>query len=1372
MLPLWLHLLALTLPTPALADVPVAVVPLPAVLQPDADEPEAPPVAVMIDSVQVRITPGDESLVELEIALRALEPGWVDLAVTGGALAVSSARLDGRAVALASRSGGARWLTAELSGQHRLVVRGSVATPAASLDLPLPLASRARVVITEPGWDLSLQGGIPAVDGSVLLASNPRLAASWKPHAAPAPKPRVITVQSATAVSFDESGLEGRATLRYRVAHGSVDSVSFDITGAPDSVEVTGPAVRDFQQRGQRITVRLARPMEGGFELQVAFRTPPPGDAEAHAAPLIKPDGVFEHTGWLTVARADTAMLVPEPRGGLEAVPGSGLPEWATGLVPGTPVVNYVLSGRSQALDYRLLSFEPVSAPPTVVDEARFQLAATSHGRVLMKARYTVRNDRNQYLRLEPPPGFDVLGVRVAGQVRQPVADGSSIYIPLEKSVESLQGLISFPVEVYLLGDEPPWDKKGDRSLQTPAVDAPVAYARWEVWLPVDVEWDELSGLPKHVVDWTSSEHSLEYGRAVESLETADAGGWDEDDDGDRRIIKTGQANQGRRSNRGRDKDQAPPSDSISADQSKQDANEDASLEYFNQAYQAYNANDFDTAQQYLEQSLQLDAGNASAHALMGNVHVVTGQSGGEGQGDETQARRVRELAGARAVDSELEQKEVQKKAEDALRSGNLEVAERELERLDELTRDLSRYEQGESVEQRLLLEETAKQLDDTRGKLAKKKNKALVEVTPTSSTTTVVGGSYGSSLGGQAAPKPAKGESAQPVVASGPQPTPSEDTGVSWGVELDEVPERFVTLSVEEPTEDEPWPDMGGVALFSDEAVVSNYVLDGSNVNDPQGWDGNGAVAYGDSDKIDDAIAPDDDEWDEETEDMAEEVYWDEEEINFEDIDYGDYDRSYVENASVEYRARPASRAVRAVGGAVGGVVRGAGRAMRRSKAKETTYEYDGAPPAAAEATVLPPTEEGRDVVYQQRTEIDFGSVQIEGELTHPQGQLLLNRQGAAYNPLIDLRSDFDGEILDSTSELAGSLAGMDNAGEGWHDAGPSEPLTIEFGQQAAAPPGPEQYELAERIVTLDSALVDMADAYERTTRMADRARSRNELEQLQILNQRAATIQALVQVSGQAAADLLLAEQNGDYQRAEHEKRKLHIADQKVRQMEAEAQAVASGTLMPGTTTIAVELDEGVLSGLAGGISGLIGTKGTQTGSGGLGTRGSGLGGGGTAEGLGGLGTSGRGSGASGYGAGSGSGRSYEVAVDAPPPPPPEPSPEPERAPMAQPAPVMASMPTTPPPAPPATGRRDSRLAQANSNVARGPVTTARTQETDLAPGGTPALPEVSQTVSAAHLVLNIPKAGERLAFEQLLVAENEPMTIDIRYRTRSRK
>ena len=78
--------------------------------------------------------------------------------------------------------------------------------------------------------------------------------------------------------------------------------------------------------------------------------------------------------------------------------------------------------------------------------------------------------------------------------------------------------------------------------------------------------------------------------------------------------------------------------------------------------------------------------------------------------------------------------------------------------------------------------------------------------------------------------------------------------------------------------------------------------------------------------------------------------------------------------------------------------------------------------------------------------------------------------------------------------------------------------------------------------------------------------------------------------------------------------------------------------GALRDGSEMEGVFGSSGLSSDIAGGIGGLIGAKGTQIGSGGLGSRGSGFGGGGTAEGLGGLGTKGTGSGSSGYGAGGG--------------------------------------------------------------------------------------------------------------------------------------
>lgn len=57
--------------------------------------------------------------------------------------------------------------------------------------------------------------------------------------------------------------------------------------------------------------------------------------------------------------------------------------------------------------------------------------------------------------------------------------------------------------------------------------------------------------------------------------------------------------------------------------------------------------------------------------------------------------------------------------------------------------------------------------------------------------------------------------------------------------------------------------------------------------------------------------------------------------------------------------------------------------------------------------------------VVYKQRTEIDFEGLEIEGELLKPHGAIVQERKGAAFNPLIQLRTDFSQEIKMSVSEI-----------------------------------------------------------------------------------------------------------------------------------------------------------------------------------------------------------------------------------------------------------------------------------------------------------------------------------------------------------------
>ena len=62
---------------------------------------------------------------------------------------------------------------------------------------------------------------------------------------------------------------------------------------------------------------------------------------------------------------------------------------------------------------------------------------------------------------------------------------------------------------------------------------------------------------------------------------------------------------------------------------------------------------------------------------------------------------------------------------------------------------------------------------------------------------------------------------------------------------------------------------------------------------------------------------------------------------------------------------------------------------------------------------------EESRKVIYKQRTEIDFDSVDVNGELIKPAGALLIDRKRAKFNPLIRLRTDWREEMKKSVDKV-----------------------------------------------------------------------------------------------------------------------------------------------------------------------------------------------------------------------------------------------------------------------------------------------------------------------------------------------------------------
>ena len=57
--------------------------------------------------------------------------------------------------------------------------------------------------------------------------------------------------------------------------------------------------------------------------------------------------------------------------------------------------------------------------------------------------------------------------------------------------------------------------------------------------------------------------------------------------------------------------------------------------------------------------------------------------------------------------------------------------------------------------------------------------------------------------------------------------------------------------------------------------------------------------------------------------------------------------------------------------------------------------------------------------VVYRKETIVDFEGLEIEGELLKPMGSVIRERKKAPFNPLIQLRTDFNDEIKQTVIEI-----------------------------------------------------------------------------------------------------------------------------------------------------------------------------------------------------------------------------------------------------------------------------------------------------------------------------------------------------------------
>src|SRR5262249_16109536 len=99
------------------------------------------------------------------------------------------------------------------------------------------------------------------------------------------------------------------------------------------------------------------------------------------------------------------------------------------------------------------------------VEEARYRVLLSKEGKTLVEARFAIRNNQRNFLKVTLPAGATIRSASMGGNpVRPGQAQDGSLLLPLEKARTGEEAPV-FEVEIFYLLRDPVWTDKGKAAL-------------------------------------------------------------------------------------------------------------------------------------------------------------------------------------------------------------------------------------------------------------------------------------------------------------------------------------------------------------------------------------------------------------------------------------------------------------------------------------------------------------------------------------------------------------------------------------------------------------------------------------------------------------------------------------------------------------------------------------------------------------------------------------------------------------------------------------------------------------------------------------------------------------------------------------------
>lgn len=465
-------------------------------------EPEPPPVEATLTRVDYDLRINGESAGSGGLAsgratltIDVLKDGWVRVPIPAGLL-VRDARLDGKLVSLVASAGGkgGSQLSALLSRAGRTVLLLDIALPVASVageeSITLPSAvsgvTRASVELPRQGVDIRLTGGLLSEKSESGAASkwvaygrgNEALAFTWrrKTEDHRATQPLRLRGSLTELLGLGEDATSINAEVNLEVTQGSAREAKVQI---PDKVtvnQVLGAMVADWEVKGGELSVTFLEPVEQTARFVITGETRSPREGEI-GVPVLRLLNAERETGGVAVEVLGAGEIKDIKTEGLESADATDLGEMvANRQSPSLAAFRFRTAEKiARSLNVTIMRYTPQAVLMANVEEARYQVLVSSEGKTFVQARYAVRNNQRNFLKITLPAGATLWSASLSGRaVRPGQAPDGSVLLPLDKA-RAGEEAPPFAVEVVYLMRGTAWNDKGQFALTLPALDLPVS---------------------------------------------------------------------------------------------------------------------------------------------------------------------------------------------------------------------------------------------------------------------------------------------------------------------------------------------------------------------------------------------------------------------------------------------------------------------------------------------------------------------------------------------------------------------------------------------------------------------------------------------------------------------------------------------------------------------------------------------------------------------------------------------------------------------------------------------------------------------------------------------------------------------------------